>query len=121
MISNKHPNKVHRHAAKDAAIPKRTASIKTELHMLDDTDIYKQDGVKMTPTKGNAAKAALVTPEKDSPQRGRTYACSSADEISKAFGIDINKEKMAERSLPRARTYAISGMGEFRTAFNQGQ
>lgn len=85
MISNKHQNKV----------PSSSTNMKKDKPIVQDNDklLVAQEGTK---TRPNA-----VTPEKHSThqhRRGRTYACSSVDEVAKAFKLDVQDGKLVEKS-----------------------
>jgi len=117
MISNQHANRAtsRRTSESSAAIEQRQTSIKAELQTLDKKNQQLCDNTEKRLSKEHAA--VKVTPEKHTPQRSRTYACSSIDEVAQAFELDVQKGKLTERSPPRGRTYAISGIHEFRQAF----
>ena len=58
------------------------------------SSISSISGVKNVVTPEKSAKNSMSTHHR----RGRTYACSTVDEVAKAFELDVQNGKLVEKS-----------------------
>jgi hypothetical protein len=93
MISNQHQNKVPSSSTKMSK-NKPTAHENGKLPEAQEGTISSISGVKNVVTPEKSAKNSTSTHHR----RSRTYACSTVDEVAKAFELDVQNGKLVEKS-----------------------
>lgn len=83
MISNKHANNGSK-TKTTITIPDRATSI-----------------IKADPQKDEMKLEKSIDSKTSTPRRGRTHACTSIDEVAKAFDVDVKDGKLTERNASR--------------------
>ena len=62
--------------------------------------------------------AGVVKTETFHASRHRAYACSSIHKVSQAFGLDVLKGELIERTPLRRHPCAVGTLDEFRKSLN---
>ena len=93
MNSNQHPNKVSSH---DETTNKSTSTQQAKKQDEMDDALNKSPDDSVTLAK-QESMADGDTKHAMPPRRGRTYACSSIDEVAQAFELDIEEGKLIEK------------------------
>lgn len=117
MISNQHPTNKPPSREKSSSIQQRESLIKATKQAIEDKAIKLDEEMNKTLSKETPEKAGMANDKDTTPNRRRSYACSSIDEVAQAFELDVHDGELTEKSPPRGRAYAISGKEEFHRAF----
>jgi hypothetical protein len=118
-----HQNSVHFRDSAATTKGQTALSSTNSRYNLDHRESDKEDKESQDPirAKNTSLVSCLFNSFENEPlPRRHAYACSSVNEVARAFEMNVPEGKLTNKTPHRCRVYAICSVNDFREAFELG-